>query len=125
MPLSPTQQLHCDTQRPIAHVLVITKNTESDAASFVCYHAVTALTERSCQNAMGSARPPPFAHRQLKLGCAAGGSARDALDLPPLCFRATLRFKDRVLPCATNTLLNTCQGRRFAQAAIKSCGSLE
>jgi hypothetical protein len=29
------------------------------------------------------------------------------------------------LPCATNTLLNSCQGRRFAQAALKLCGSLE
>jgi hypothetical protein len=39
--------------------------------------------------------------------------------------RTTLRFKDRFLPCATNTLVNTRQGRRFAQAALKLCGSLE
>src|SRR5215469_11049088 len=39
--------------------------------------------------------------------------------------RTTLRFKDRFLPCATNTLVNTRQGRRFAQAALRLCGSLE
>ena len=38
--------------RPIAHVLVITKNTNQS----VCYNAVTALTERFCQNAVG--HPP-------------------------------------------------------------------
>jgi hypothetical protein len=50
----------------------------------------------------------------------------DALALPPLFLRATSWLKDRFLPCATNTLLNPCQSRRrFAQAALKSCGSLE
>jgi hypothetical protein len=34
-------------------------------------------------------------------------------------------FKDRFLPCATNTLVKIRQGRRFAQAALKLCGSLE
>jgi len=43
---------------------------------------------------------------------------------PPVCLRA-LRFKDRFLPCVTNTLVTTRQGRRFAQAALKLCGSLE
>ena len=28
-------------------------------------------------------------------------------------------------PCKTSTLVNTCHGRRFAQAALKPCGSLE
>jgi hypothetical protein len=28
-------------------------------------------------------------------------------------------------PCATNKQIKTRQGRRFAQAALKSCGSLE
>ena len=32
-------------------VLVITKKYESMTKLFVCYHAVTALTERFCQNA--------------------------------------------------------------------------
>ena len=59
------------------------------------------------------------------IGCADGGGATDALALPPVCFRATLRFKDRFLPCPTNTLVNTRQRRRFAQAALKLCGSLE
>jgi len=40
-------------------------------------------------------------------------------------FRTTLRLKDRSLPCATNTLLNLCQGRRFAQTALELGGSLE
>ena len=49
--------------RPIAHVLVITKNTNLIPKSSVCYIVVTALTERFCQNAMGPARPPgPFVH---------------------------------------------------------------
>jgi hypothetical protein len=34
-------------------------------------------------------------------------------------------FRDRFLPCATNTLVKIHQGRRFAQAALKLCGSLE
>jgi hypothetical protein len=40
-------------------------------------------------------------------------------------FGNTLRFKDRFLPCTTNTLVETRQGCRFAQAAHKSCGSPE
>ena len=39
--------------------------------------------------------------------------------------RGHLRFKDRCLPCATNTLRNTRQGRRVAQAALELCVSLE
>jgi len=50
--------LNTDTRmssaRPIVHVLVITKNTNSS----VCYNAVTALTKRFWQNAVGPARPP-------------------------------------------------------------------
>jgi hypothetical protein len=122
---------------------------------FVCYHAVTALTECFCQNAfapreamaagsrachlrvqlgrpancsfstMGSARPLNCP-RQLPVGgngtAAAYGCTGTAAALPS---RATLRLKDRFLTCATNTLLNPCQGRRFAQAALKLCGSLE
>src|SRR6516165_8783351 len=52
--------------------------------------------------------------------------------LPHLCASATAgllpatsRFKDRLLSCATSTLLKIGQGRRFAQAALKLCGSLE
>jgi hypothetical protein len=33
--------------------------------------------------------------------------------------------KDRCLPCATNILVNTRQGRRVAQAALELCRSLE
>jgi len=36
-----------------------------------------------------------------------------------------MRFKDRFLPCATNTLVNTRQGRPLAQAARSLCDSLE
>ena len=36
-----------------------------------------------------------------------------------------MRFKDRFLPCATNTLVNTRLGRPFAQAARSLCDSLE
>jgi hypothetical protein len=53
-----------------------------------------------------------------------GGNLRMLAPTPP-CFRAPCGFKDRYLPCATNILLNTCQGRRFAQAVLKSCSSLE
>jgi|SRR6516165_3235825 len=79
--------------RPIAHVLVITKNTNQS----VCYNAVTALTKCFCQNAVGPARPPrPFAHPTTpSIGCAHGGSATGALGLPPLYLGATLRSKDR------------------------------
>ena|SRR5262252_3594524 len=33
--------------------------------------------------------------------------------------------RGRFLPCATNTPVNTRQGRRIAQAALNLCGSLE
>jgi hypothetical protein len=82
--------------------------------------------ERFCQ--MRWVRQVPLTLRPLdnsSIGCANGGGATDALALPPVCFRATLRFKDRFLPCPTNTLVNTRQRRRFAQAALKLCGSLE
>ena len=36
-----------------------------------------------------------------------------------------LRFKDHCLPCAMNILVNTRQGRRVAQAALKLCRSFE
>jgi hypothetical protein len=74
--------------------------------------------ERFCQ--MRWVRQVPLALRPLdnsSIGCANGGGATDALALPPVCFRATLRFKDRFLP--------TRQRRRFAQAALELCGSLE
>jgi hypothetical protein len=65
----PTSDVPCSiptprmsSARPIAHVLVITKNTNSSD----CYNAVTALTNRFCQNAVGPARPPgPSPTRQL------------------------------------------------------------
>src|SRR5215471_10759804 len=38
--------------------------------------------------------------------------------------RTTLRFKNWFLPCVTNPLVNTRPGRRFARAALKSCGSV-
>jgi hypothetical protein len=50
-------------------------------------------------------------------------SRRYRIDAGPL--RITSSFKDRSLLCAMNTPLNISQGRRFAQAALKSCGSLE
>src|SRR5215831_13078419 len=49
----------------------------------------------------------------------------DALALPPICLRATLRFKDRFLPCVTNTLVSTRQSRAIVQAVLKLCRSLE
>jgi hypothetical protein len=66
-----------------------------DAKSSVCYIAVTALAERFCQNALGPARPPPAlcAPDNSSIGCADGGSATGALELPPLCLRATLRLR--------------------------------
>jgi hypothetical protein len=129
---------------------------ESMTKVFVCYHAVTALTECFCQNAFasreamaagsrachfesnsvgrpippsrqwGSARPLncPDNPGQPLSGAMGRRQLTDALP-PPLCLRATLRLKDRSLSCATNALLNTCKGHRFAQAALKSCGSLE
>jgi hypothetical protein len=45
--------------------------------------------------------------------------------LPPVYLCVTLRFKDRFLPCTTNTLVNSRQGRRVAQAALNLCHSLE
>jgi hypothetical protein len=81
------------------------------------------MMERFCQMRWSGKFPWPFAH-PISIGCADGG-VTDALALPPVCLRATLRFKDRFLPCPTNTLLNTRQRRRFAQAALKLCGSLE
>jgi hypothetical protein len=51
---------------------------------------------------------------------------RYRIDAPVLpLLRTTSRFKDHFLPCATNTLVKVRQGRRFAQAALKLCGSLE
>jgi len=120
---------------------------ESDATLFVCYDAVTALRERFCQNAFarrgdgsrsgachlgvqlgGSARLlhcPRQLPASLDRGQSDGGSLRMHWRCRVSAFRATLRLKDRSLPCATNTLLNLCQGRRFAQAALELCGSLE
>ena len=45
--------------------------------------------------------------------------------LSPVNLCVTLRFKDRFLPCTTNTLVNSRQGRRVAQAALNLCRSLE
>src|SRR3974377_1355940 len=39
--------------------------------------------------------------------------------------RGTFRFKDRCLPCATNILVITHQGRRVAQVALELWRSLE
>src|SRR6516162_9439836 len=72
-------------------------------------------------------RPVPPALRppdNSSIGCADGGSATGALELPPLCLRDTCG-QGPLLPCGTITLVNTRQGRRFAQAARKLCGSLE
>jgi len=49
----------------------------------------------------------------------------DALPLPLIRFAPNCGFKNRFLPCATNNLKKIRQGRRFAQAALKLCGSLE
>jgi hypothetical protein len=49
----------------------------------------------------------------------------DALPLPLVCFALHCGFKNRFLPCVTNPVVNTRPGNRFAQAALKSCGSLE
>jgi hypothetical protein len=48
----------------------------------------------------------------------------DALALPLVCFAPYRGSRSVFLPCATNTLVNTRQGRRFAQAALKLCGWL-
>src|SRR6516225_6348287 len=79
--------LNTDTRmssaRPIADVLAITKNTNSS----VCYNAVTALTKRFWQDAVGPARPPrPFVR---PITPASGGQAAavpQVLELPPLFF---------------------------------------
>jgi hypothetical protein len=75
---------------------------------------------------MGPARPPrPFAH---PITPASGARTAAVPQVRWSCRRSTFgphAVKDRSLSCATNTLVNPCQGRRFAQAALKSCGSLE
>src|SRR5262249_31698086 len=48
----------------------------------------------------------------------------DALPLPLVWFALHCGFKNRYPPCVTNPLVNTRPGRRFAQAALKSCGSV-
>ena len=69
---------------------------------------------------------PPTTPRHAPSGAMGRRQLTDALaPAAALPSRATLRLKDRFLTCATNTLLNPCQGRRFAQAALKLCGSLE
>jgi hypothetical protein len=120
---------------------------ESDATLFACYDAVTPLRERFCQNAFarrGDGSRSGACHLGVQLGGSArllhcprqlpasldrgqwdGGSLRMHWRCRVSAFRATLRLKDRSLPCATNTLLNLCQGRRFAQAALELCGALE
>src|SRR5215471_2979271 len=74
------------------HVLTITKNTNQS----VCYNAVTALTERFCQNVVGHppGLRPPDNFRASGAQTAAVPQV-STLELPPLCLRATLRFKDR------------------------------
>ena len=123
---------------------------------FICYHAVTALTERFCQNAFAPreamATGSGTCHFRIQLGRRPITSSRHwgsahPLELPRQlpgslhrgqwdggnlrmhwrrrCSPFACGFKDRYVPCATNILLNTCQGRRFAQAVLKPCGSLE
>jgi hypothetical protein len=53
------------------------------------------------------------------------GSATNERSVAAGLPRTKLRFKGRVLSCATNILVATRQNRRFVQAALKSCGSLE
>ena len=54
--LNPARQY--DTQRPKRPCVGHHQKYESDAALFVCYHAVTALTEHFCQNP--EIRPRPY-----------------------------------------------------------------
>jgi hypothetical protein len=68
---------------------------------------------------------PPTTPGQPPSGATGRRQLTDALALGPLCLRATLRVRTACLPCVTSTLLNTRQRCRFAQAALKSCGSLE
>jgi hypothetical protein len=54
------------------------------------------------------------------------GAATDALAHRRLSAFAPHRgLKDRFLPCTTNTLVKPRHGPRFAQAALKLCGTLE
>src|SRR6516164_2803683 len=48
----------------------------------------------------------------------------DALPLPLVCFAPHCGSRTGFLPCVTNPPVNTRPGRRFAQAALKSCGSV-
>jgi ERF superfamily len=82
-------------------------NTQLNGGSHRASHIVRGGSQRSRGNSARSLDPKASAALRA-----------------PLCLRATLRFKDRFLPCAPNTLVNTRQGRRFAQAARKLCGSL-
>jgi hypothetical protein len=70
---------------------------ESDTKPSVCYNAVTALTSVSAKMQWVRSVPPgPFRPPDnSSIGCADGGSATGALELPPLFPRATLRFEDR------------------------------
>jgi hypothetical protein len=95
-------------------VLVVTKNYESDTALFVCL----LLHAHSVDAPPKSAGPTRIQHRVLRAA---------ALEMTSWCrcVRPTLRFKDRFLPCATNILVITRQGRRVAQAVLELCGSSE
>ena len=47
------------------------------------------------------------------------------LPLPLVCFAPHCGSRTEFLPCVTDPLVNTRPGRRIAQAALKSCRSLE
>jgi hypothetical protein len=88
---------------------------------FVCYFAVTASTGCFWQNAVGPARPPrPFAHLTTPaLGARTAAVPRMRWRCRRFVFAADCGLRTAVLPWVTSTLLNTCQGGRVAQAAVK------
>jgi hypothetical protein len=72
--------------------------------------------------------PPPFIHARSRLRDAVQNVTR--VTHAPAGFGKLVTNRDIagqgwLRPCVTNSLMSTCQGPHFAQAALKSCRSLE
>ena len=98
------------------------KKYECDTNLFVCSLARSYCTDGAFLPDQESPTGPPSGDNSaLDARTATAPQVRS----PAVCLRDHMRFKDRYLPCATNALVKIRQGRRFARAAPRLCGSLE
>ena len=105
----------------LTHVLAITKNTNP-----LSHRTTTDFVYLCYTSLVGDGHHQKYECDTNFFVCLLVHRYRiDALSLPLVWFALHCGFKNRYLPCVTNTLINARQHPLIAQLVLRSCGSRE